>query len=51
MGNDIETGRSRVEESPHFYWFQLLSKNKKKTFYYSIIEWFNMQVFIKNYMW
>ena len=24
-GNDIKTGRSRVEESPHFYPFQLLS--------------------------
>ena len=24
-GNDIETGRSRVEESPHFYRFWLLS--------------------------
>ena len=25
VGNDIETGRCRVEKSPHFYWFRLLS--------------------------
>ena len=51
-GNDIETSRSRVEESPNFYQFRwreaahvVWAKIKTNAFY-SIIERFNMQVWI-----
>ena len=56
-GNDIETGRSRVEESPHFYPFRLYTelprlverKSKQTLFILELNGSICMFLYIKNF--